>query len=449
MNGLTMTPPIGHVKTVLICAVLILFLAGKGVAATYDYINISDPFHKRIPLAVPVPVSLSDDRETEQIAASVAGLMAQSLEFTGYFTLIDRRAFLDAPGKQGITAREVNFKNWRDIGSELLITGGVRLEGRVLQLEFRLFDPFRQELVFGKRYTGEVSDVRQMVHRFCDEMINRLTGNFGIFNTKIAFVSETEAGKMLYECDFDGENLRRLTGGGNIVLSPSWSPDGRYLAYTSYKQDKPDIYVRSMATGTERLLAGYEGLNITPAWMPPDGSRIAATLSFEGDEEIYLLTDTGKIDKRLTRSWGVDVSPSFSPDGKKMAFVSGRAGSPQLYVMDLATGRTSRLTFEGRYNTQPSWSPNGDKIAYSGMSGGTSDIFVINAEGGQLRQLTSDSGRNESPSWSPDGNMIVFSSTRGGDSGIYVMTASGADQRQIVSMPGNQSLPAWSPVLEP
>lgn len=435
------------IKTAFLCLLIVFAMAGTSFA-NYDYINISDPFQKRIPIAIPVPVSLSENQQTQQVAARVADLLHRSLDFTGYFTLIDSRAFLDAPGRQGIATSEVNFKNWRDIGAELLITGGVRLEERILQLEFRLFDPFRQELVLGKRYTGEVSDLRKMVLKFCDEMISRLTGDFGVFNTKIAFVSETENEKAIYICDFDGENLRSLTDGIHIALSPAWSFDGLSLAYTSYKNGKPDIFVRQVATGNEKLLADHEGLNITPAWVPPEGTRLAATLSFEGDEEIYLLTDSGKVDKRLTRSWGVDVSPAFSPDGKKMAFVSGRAGSPQVYVMNLETGRTRRLTFEGRYNTQPAWSPGGNKLAYSGMSGGESDIFVINADGSGLRQLTRNSGKNESPGWSPDGNMIVFSSTRKGDANIYVMTASGSDQRPLVDMPGNQSLPDWSPPVE-
>lgn len=430
------------------CLLFIFFLAIEGKSfAEYDYINVSDPFQKKIPIAVPVPASLTDNSETERLSQQVIDVLSSSLKFTGYFNVIDKRAFLDAPGKQGITASEINFKNWRDIGSELLITGGVRLEGRVLQLEFRLFDPFRQTLLFGKRYTGEVSDMREMVLKFCDEMIHRLTGNFGVFNTQIAFVSEGNDGKALYISDFDGENRRKLTDNEDIVLTPAWSPDGRYLSYTSYKNGKPEIFVRSMETGRAELLASYAGLNITPAWMPGD-SRLAATLSFEGDEEIYLLTKSGKVDKRLTNSWGVDVSPSFSPDGKKMAFVSGRAGSPQIFIMDLKTMRTNRLTFEGRYNTQPEWSPRGDKIAYSSMSGNTSDIFVINVDGSGRVQLTADAGRNESPSWSPDGNMIVFSSTRKGSSNIYGMTSSGTDQRPLFEMSGNQSLPDWSPRIE-
>lgn len=433
----------------IVCLVIVLLPAMTGkVFADYDYIVVTDPFQKEIPMAIPVPVSLSDNDQTDLLAEQVAGLLARSLDFTGYFNIIDRRAFLDAPGEQGITVKEVNFQNWRTIGAELLITGGVRFDGRVLQLEFRLFDPFRQELLFGKRYTGEAADLREIVLRFCDEMLYRLTGDFGVFNTKMAFVSETDSGKALFISDFDGENVRRLTDKDNIVVSPAWSADGRYLAYTSYKNDRPEIFIRSMDTGEETLLSSYDGLNITPAWKP-GGSKMAATLSFEGDEEIYLLTGSGKVDKRLTSSWGVDVSPAFSPDGKKMAFVSGRAGSPQIYIMDLETGRTNRLTFEGRYNTQPQWSPKGDRIAYSGMKDGSSDIYLIKPDGSGLVQLTRDAGRNESPSWSPDGNMIVFSSTRKGSSDIYAMTSSGANQRRIIELEGNQSLPAWSPTLKP
>lgn len=433
----------------IVCLVIVLLPAMTGkVFADYDYIVVTDPFQKEIPMAIPVPVSLSDNDQTDLLAEQVADFLARSLDFTGYFNIIDRRAFLDAPGEQGLTAREVNFQNWRTIGAELLITAGVRFDGRVLQLEFRLFDPFRQELLFGKRYTGETADLREIVLRFCDEMLYRLTGDFGVFNTKIAFVSETDSGKALFISDFDGENVRRLTDKDNIVVSPAWSADGRRLAYTSYKNDRPEIFIRSMDTGEETLLSSYDGLNITPAWKP-GGSKMAATLSFEGDEEIYLLTGSGKVDKRLTSSWGVDVSPSFSPDGKKMAFVSGRAGSPQIYIMDLETGRTNRLTFEGRYNTQPQWSPNGDRIAYSGMKDGSSDIYLIKPDGSGLVQLTRDAGRNESPSWSPDGNMIVFSSTRKGASDIYAMTSSGANQRRIIELEGNQSLPAWSPTLKP
>lgn len=427
--------------------VLLFFLAMGGACfAEYDYINISEPFLRKIPMAVPDFKPMTQSDSEKEIAARATQVVAESLAFTGYFKIIDREAFLERPAKKGIAAKNLNFKNWIDIGTELLITGGIRLEGQVLQMEFRMFDPFRGELLLGKRYTGRTENLRKMSLKFCTAVISRLTGNTGLFSSRIAFVSTTEKGKSLYVCDFDGKNLHSVTDAHNILLFPAWSPDGRFLAYTSYKSGTPDIYVQSVSSGTQKLRIAFDGINIGPAWVPGQ-SQIAATLSHEGDEEIYLLTDSGKIVKRLTNSWGVDVSPTFSPDGKRMAFVSNRSGSPQIYIRNMESGETRRLTFEGKYNTQPDWSPEGEKIVYSGMHGSRTDIYVTSADGGRRKQLTRKAGNNEAPSWSPDGSLIVFSSTRNGSSDIYVMTASGTDQRRLIDMPGKQSLPAWSPPI--
>jgi len=423
---------------------LIVFGMGSRCFADYDYINISEPFTKKIPLAVPVFKNLSGAPGGGEIAVDAADLLGRALDFTGYFKIIDRGAYLERPEQKGITIAEIDFKNWTDIGTELLVTGGLRLEGEVLQLEFRLFDPFKGELLLGKRYTGNPSDLRKMVLRFCGEMIFRLTGKYGIFNSSIAFVSTTQGGKTIYMCDFDGSNLQRVVDPESILLFPAWSPDGKMIAYTSYKNGKPDIFVKPVPRGSGKVLVSYKGMNITPVWVPGQ-STMAATLSYEGDEEIYLLTPSGKVAKRLTKSWGVDVSPTFSPDGRQMAFVSNRSGSPQIYVMNLDTGQERRLTYEGTYNTQPDWSPAGDRIVYSGMKKGISDIYAIALDGGGPMQLTRGEGRNEAPSWSPDGSLIVFASTRDGVSDIYVMTGYGTDQRRLIEMPGEQTLPAWSP----
>ena len=411
--------------------------------ADYDYINISDPFIKKIPIAVSDFVGLgSDERETE-IAKNGQKELQDALLFTGYFKLIDRAAFLQKPGKHGITAADINFKNWSDIGAELLVTGGVRIKGPVLQMELRLFDPFSGQLLLGKRYTGSLEDRRKMVLRFCSQMIFRLTGKKGVFNSRIAFVSAQSGHKAIFVCDFDGKNIKPVTPSSGINLFPAWSNDGRFLAYTSYKNGKPDIFIRDMKNGSERVIS-FKGMNIAPAWRP-GSDMLAATLSFAGDEDIYLLTGSGKIVKRLTKSWGIDVSPSFSPDGGRMAFVSNRSGSPQVFIMDLKSLTVTRLTYDGQYNTQPDWSPAGDVIAYSCMKNGHTDIYTISLKTGKVTQLTHDAGNNESPSFSPDGSLIVFSSTRGGKRSLYVMTASGTDQRELLHMPGDQSLPSWSP----
>ena len=422
------------------------WLANAAAQTQYDYINISDPFLNKIPVAVPVFKQMSESPAEADLARRAADLLTAGLDYTGYFKLIDRGAYLEDLQEKGIVASALNFGNWTDIGAELLVTGGLwRTDGSV-RLEMRLFDTFKGEMLFGKRYGGSPDNLRQMVHRFCDEMVYRLTGKRGLFASRIVFISKNEGKSRIYTCAFDGHGPRQIIQGNDIILFPSWSPDGRTIAYTSYARGNPEIVIREIESGSTRRI-GYEGVNITPTWLPDSGGKLAATLSTSGDEEIYLLTPSGKIDKKLTDSWGIDVSPSFSPDGRQMAFVSKRAGSPQIYIKQLKSGEVRRLTFEGSYNTEPDWSPAGDKIVYSSMNGGQADICVIGVDGEGREQLTRGAGSNESPTWSPDGSLIAFSSTRTGTAKLYVMTASGTDQRQLLDMPGQQLLPDWSPTL--
>jgi len=427
--------------------VLLLWAALCGQAlAAYDYINISNPFLRKIPLAVPVFKAESGEAEEGRLAVEGADLLAQTLEFTGYFKLLDRASFLADPANPKVSADEINFANWTGIGADLLVTGGVRLGQNTAEFELRLFDTFKQQMLLGKRYRAQVADQRQVIRRFCSEIIYLLTGQRGIFESRIALISTGTGNKEIYTCEFDGHNPRPFTRNGAINLSPAWSSDGEWIAYTSYMRGKPDLYIKNVKDNRGTVVS-REGLNITPAWVP-GVFQLAATLSFDGDQEIYLLTGKGEIIKRLTNSWGSDVSPSFSPDGKKMAFVSGRSGSPQIYIQDLGSGQARRLTFEGKYNTQPAWSPRGDRIAYTArQDDGRQNICLIDTEGKGPVVLTRDAGNNESPAWSPDSSLIVFSSTREGASRIYVMTAFGTDQRRLLTLPGEQSSPSWSPAV--
>ncbi len=429
--------------TKIICLIaLTSLLVGPGLCqAEYDYIDITNPFLRKIPLAVPLFKKLSSDGATAQMSRKASDLLAETLEFTGYFKIIDRGAFLIGP--QTETSPYVNFHDWTSIGSELLVTGSVLVENDIVEMELRLYDTFKGLMLVGKRYKGRINDHRKIVRRFCSEVIFNLTGDRGIFNSEIAFVSTRSGGKEIYICEFDGYNSRQITHTKSITLSPAWSSDGKWIAYTSYKKGKPDLYIKHLQEKRGSVIA-KKGINISPAWVPGKFS-LAATLSFSGDQEIYLLTGTGKIIKRLTNKRGIDLSPSISPDGKHMAFVSKRSGTPQIYIKNLNSGQVERLTFQGRYNTQPSWSPKGDKIAYSAMRSGAINIFVIDIDGQEPVQLTHNEGDNESPSWSPDGNLIAFSSTREGPSKIYVTTAYGTDQRRLLSLPGQQTEPQWSP----
>jgi len=409
---------------------------------TYQYIDIRNPFLRKIPLAVPLFKNQTGGPREDENSRKAVEVMGASLDFTGYFKILDRAAFLFDPQKSGVAAADINFQNWTVIGAELLITGIFEQAGDNVTMELRLFDTIRSRQALGKRYSGNVAETRKMILRFCSEVIYYLTGNRGIFDSKIAFVSTGSGKKEIYICDFDGYNPTRLTYNDSISLFPSWSSNGQYLAYTSYKGGKPDIYIRNLADKRESVIA-QEGLNITPAWAP-GRLELAATMSFSGDQEIYLLTGTGKMIKRLTNNRGSDVSPTWSPDGRKLAFVSNRTGGPQIYVLDLDSGNERRLTFEGKYNTQPAWSPRGDKIAYSGQVGGFHQIFVIDVDGRNPVQLTRDGGDSESATWSPDGSLIMFNSTREGPSRLYVMTAFGTDQRRLLLLNGEQTNPKWS-----
>jgi TolB protein len=425
----------------LIASVFILTIPGVSLAG-YDYIDITQPYLRKLPIAVPFFKKISAGDDAAQLSRTLSDLLSDTLDFTGYFKIMNREAFLADPQTDAGFAN-VTFHDWTSIGAELLVTGGVLVKDNLLEVELRLYDTFKEKLLIGKRYKGGISDQRRIIRRFCSDVIYSLTGDRGIFNTKIAFVSTSSGTKEIYICEFDGYNIRRVTHAKTITLTPAWSSDGQWIAYTSYARGKPDLYIKHLKEKRGTVVS-KKGLNITPAWLP-NKFDLSATLSFSGDPEIYLLTGTGKVIKRLTNNKGIDVSPAWSPDGKNMAFVSKRSGTPQIHVKNLDSGQVNRLTFQGRYNTQPSWSPKGDKIAYSSMEKGRNNIFVIGIDGQGPIQLTHNEGDNESPSWSPDGNLIVFSSTREGPSRIYVMTGYGTDQRRLLTLKGQQTQPKWSP----
>jgi TolB protein len=424
----------------------VLIASGSSFAQSgsdpYDYIDISNPFLRKIPLAIPLFKNETGTAEEARLSESSSDLLSASLEFTGYFKILDRQAFLFDPQSDGILTPQINFANWTVIGAELLITGLYEENNGTIAMELRLFDTFKGRRILGKKYSGKREDQRRIIHRFCSEVIQYLTGSRGVFSSKIAFVSNGSGNKEIYSVEFDGYFPQQLTRNHSITLFPAWSSNGQYLAYTSYKQGKPDLFIKNLAEMKEISIA-KKGLNMTPAWVPGK-FELAATLSFSGDQEIYLLTGSGKIIKRLTNMQGSDISPAWSPDSKKLAFVSNRSGNPQIYIQNMDSGKVRRLTYEGKYNTQPNWSPRGDKIAYASFGDDHHNIFVIDIEGRQPIQLTYESGDNEAPSWSPDGSLIVFSSTREGPSRLYVMTASGTDQRRLLVLNGEQTNPKWS-----
>lgn len=421
---------------------LIIGAMAETCPAQYDYIDIRNPSLRKIPIAIPrfQVVPLGSD-----LGVKGPDMIARYLDFTGYFKIIDPAAFLVDRNSPIPDPENVNFDNWTTIGAEMLVTGDVVIQEDLADIELRLFDPFKQTLILGKRYKGWTRDLEKIIRRFCSEIIHHLTGNWGNFDSKIAFVSNGTGSKEIFVCDFDGSNPRRLTKYNSITLNPAWSSDGQWMAYTSYAKRRPDLYIQNLRENRGTVVS-KKGINTTPAWVPGE-TNLAATLSFSGDQEIYLLNRQGEVIRKLTDRWGIDTSPSWSPDGKRMAFVSSRSGTPQIYIKDINTGRVERLTYQGRYNTQPSWSPRGDRIVYSAMERGEINIQAIDIKSRTPIRLTYNSGKNESPTWSPDGSLIAFSTTRegGGRYRLYVMTAYGTDQRRLLDLPGEQTMPVWSP----
>ncbi|MDM8515465.1 Tol-Pal system beta propeller repeat protein TolB [Desulfobacterales bacterium HSG16] len=419
----------------LFCFPFFAMSAGKNVITI-------NPFLRKMPIAVPHFKSVPDNAE---LSENCAAILSDTLEFTGYFKILKQAAFPDSPHITGKIDSVADFGQWTAIGADYLITGGIKTNGKLFEMELRLFDTVKQTMLIGKRYKGWTVDREKTIRRFCSEVIHHLTGSWGFFDSRIAFVSNGTGNKEIYTCDFNGKSIKKFTTHKSITLTPSWSSDAKWLAYTSYAKGNPDIYIKKLRDKYGSVFS-RNGTNATPAWVPGK-FMLAASLSFSGDQDIYLLTGKGKLGKRLTRKWGIDTSPAFSPDGTKMAFVSSRAGSPQIYIYDMRSGKVERLTFDGRYNTQPDWSPKGNEIVYSALNRSRIDICVIGVNGRNMRKLTRNSGKNESPSWAPDGSMIVFSSNREGPNRIYIMTAFGTDQRRLLVLPGQQSSPAWSPRL--
>lgn len=425
-----------------------LWLLGiVGDLAAKIYIYIDSPATTKFPIAIPRFKNLGHAPDDQLVSTSLASVMSQDLEISGLFRVIDSSTFFKNPDGSGITADTIHWNDWSSLGAEALIKGGFSFEENGIRVEARLFDVVRGSFITGKRYFGKPEDIRIISHKFADEAIYRLTGERGIFQTQIAFVSDVSGSKEIYVMDFDGHNRTKITNHRSIAISPAWSPDGKALIFTSYRDSNPDVFLREIFYGREKKVSYQKGLNIAPDWSP-DGEKIVLTLSQDdGNSDIYIIRPDGKKVDRLTNDWANDVSPCWSPDGKKIAFVSNRSGTPQIYIMDVKTGKVRRLTFEGSYNTSPAWSPRGDKIAFAARRGNAFAICTINTDGSGLNQLTSNSGSHESPSWSPNGRYLAFSSNRGGRKKIYIMLADGSGERSVTRGKGNDTDPCWSPYL--
>jgi TolB protein len=437
------------VRTALVTLVSLMALA-LSARPFYSAVTIAidEPGSRRVQIAVSPLKNLAGSDDKRGLAETVADAIGNDMRLSGWFRVLDRAAYIEKPEQSGLTLDSFDMKAWSTIGAESLVKGGFNAQGDDLTVELRLFDVFQTKQLVGKRYSGKTRDSRRIAHKFADEIINQFTGTPGVFNTRLAYVSNSGGGlKEIYVSHLDGTEKSQVTNNRSLNLSPAWSPDGRTLLYTSYREGQRTLYLYDLATSKENRIAERGGSSIGGRWSP-DGKFIAVAIERGGNTDLYLLDRTGKVVRRLTEDRGIDVSPTFSPDGNRLAFVSNRSGNPQVYVMELAGGSVKRLTFAGSYNTSPDWSPKGDRIAYTARIAGRFQIFKTGVQGGEPEQLTSGTGDNEDPSWAPDGRFIAFASNRGGRYQIYMMRDTGENQQRLTASGGDDTNPSWSPRLE-
>ncbi|MBI1820420.1 MAG: Tol-Pal system beta propeller repeat protein TolB [Nitrospirae bacterium] len=400
------------------------------------HIEIQRTESPRTPLGV---LGFQSDPGLEKEAKALREVLLADLKRSLSFQLID------LSNVQSASTLPADFvKKIAEDHVEIILSGRVKIEGDQLHLDVALYNGKTGKWLWERDFKNFVKYIRMISHRSADQIIYQLTGEEGIAETAIAYVSDAGGSKEIYRMDYDGFNPQRVTLNHTINLLPRWSPDGKKLSYTSYIDRNPDVWITDMTT-TKRWKVTSGGLNLSPVWFP-NGNRILFAGSVEGQTQLFTATEEGKNIQRLSFSQGNDLSPSFSPTGHEVVFNSDRGGTPQLYVMNSDGTNVRRLTFEGDYNTTPSWSPKGDWIAYTCRFENRLHICLISPDGQKKVSLSSNSYDDESPVWAPDSKHLAFSSNRGGKQNIYMMTSEGTEVEKLTQVNGNFINPAWSPL---
>lgn len=393
-----------------------------------------------VPLAVPDTIEIGGD--TQGAAEEIQEILRHNLELAGYFRMLPPDSFFFDTTAEGMSAANIEFQNWLNVGAQGLIKSSVRLDGEEYTLDLRLYSVEQGRRINVGWQASPVAQggIRGQVNDFINAVLMHYTGQEGIFGSRIAFSRRNSSGaKHIYVMNMDGSNQRQISTYNGLNLLPRFGANGD-IFFTSYRAGNPDLWV--YRNGSLRSFSSQEGQNSGAAYC---NGQVAVTLA-RGTEntDIYLVDATsGAVRRQLTDHWAIDVSPTWSPDCSQIAFVSGRRNGAHIFLMNADGSDQRRLTFQGTYNTTPDWSPRGDRIVFSGRDERNAyDIFTVDMDG-NIRRLTQDQGNNFEPSYSPDGRYIVFASDRGGQGKrLWLMTHDGQIQR-LLTPDGGYEEPVW------
>ena len=422
--------------------------AGAGlrpqISSAQTRLDVTQGNIQPFPIAIPDFVAGSaNEADTPQ---NISGIVTSNLKRSGLFAPVDPAAFIE---------KVINFDNnprfadWRAIRADGLVTGRVtrQQDGR-LKVDFRLWDTTNGTQLHGQQYVTTPDNWRRIAHIISDAIYERLTGEKGYFDTRIVFVDETgqkdQRVKRLALMDQDGANVRYLTRGQDLVLTPRFSPATQEITYMSYGQGDPRVYLLNIETGQREIVGNFPGMTFAPRFSP-DGQRVIMSLQQGSNANLFVMDLRSKTTTRLTDTPAIDTAPSYSPDGSRICFESDRGGKQQIYIMAAGGGQAQRISFgEGTYST-PVWSPRGDAIAFTKQADGKFAIGVISPEGKGERILT-EGFHNEGPTWAPNGRVVMFFRDAAGGPSLYTVDLTGRNEQRIPT-PSYASDPAWSPLL--
>jgi TolB protein len=388
-----------------------------------------------------IPVAVAKFRSEDDASPSlgvVSAIVRADLERSGVIKLVA------APNVIEETAQPA-LAEWRGRGADALAGGSVtRLADGRLDVRYKLWDAVKGQDLGGQSIAVPLADARLAAHRVADGIYEKVTGDKGVFSTRIAYVTRAGNRYALRIADADGEGGQVALNSPDPIISPAWSPNGGELAYVSFESQKAVVWIQDVSSGQRRKVADFRGSNSAPAWSP-DGSTLAMTLSRDGGSQIYAMARDGGTPRRLTQSSAIDTEAAWAPDGKSIYFVSDRGGGPQVYRMGASGGDAQRITFNGSYNISPAISPDGKTLAYiTRQNGGSFKLHVLDLASGTATAI-SDTNDDESPSFAPNGKLIIYASRSQGRDVLMTTTLDGRIKAKLLSTGADVREPVWGP----